>query len=288
MTKLIVAGLAAACLIAGCAHDKATLLPVPAPGAATIPDVTAFLAPADHRASDPMTSRRFDWGGYQASDAFQTDDGRAFVTTWSYPPFGPFVAANGDGGEVYLTDGTTVRIAATQDGGKPYLQGFYGAGCGGTGWVIFRNDAPTGQWASLVARLSGGEIPGACAADVPAFTRYRLEQVTVPFLIDGQRQDITLPTIVSEHFNNVSIDKATALERSFFAAGYGRLIWEAWTTGPATGVNLADRCPGTAFSTPPAPGWTLSDCRTSTNVQPADGSLTGDGFGWPPQGVTLP
>ena len=35
------------------------------------------------------------------------------------------------------------------------------------------------------------------------------------------------------------------MERSFFAKGVGRIIWEAWTTGKPTGNGLAARCPRT-------------------------------------------
>jgi hypothetical protein len=281
----------ALCLaLVGCATSHERLPPVPPPAAATMPDVRVFLAPPDVTAATPLLRRRHDWpgAGYQISDAFAAADGQSWITTWSYPPFGPFVEVNGDGGEVYVTDGTTVRIAATQDGGKPYLQGFQGASCGGTGWVLFRNDAPTGSWAELVARLGGGDISAPCSADNPGLTRYRLEVVEIPFIEAGVRTSRTLPTVISEHFNNATLAKSTALERSFFAAGVGRVIWEAWTTSAATDPNLADRCPGTVWSTPPAPGWALVDCRTSTNVFDTDGSMSGEIFAWPPAGTILP
>lgn len=298
-----------ALVLGSCGH--VSTLPIPPPpavGPVTIADATLFLAQvrcADGRlqieepacvdptmqiAADALVSRRHDWPAgvaYQISDSWMIDR-NTFETTWSYPPFGPFSQSNGDGGELYTTDGITVRISATQDGGKPYLQGFYGAGCGGTGWVLFRNDAPTGSWASLVASLTDYPIPSPCRAGTPAFTRYRLESVTAPWIINGAVRMVTTPTVISEHFNAVDLASATALERSFFAAGIGRIVWEAWTTSPPVGAQLPARCPGTDWSTPPAPGWTLSDCRTSTNVQAADGSLTGTAFGWPQPGSVLP
>jgi len=283
-------------------------------GAPTIPDVTLFLAqmrcangnlavaepgcagPAPQKASDPMCARRFDWAppriapGYQASDSYVADNGAYYVTTWSYPPFGPLVAANGDGGEIYVTDGTTVRIAATQDGGKiGVLQGFYGASCGGTGWIAFGNDAPTGDWATLVARLNIRPVPSACPATLnAAFTRYRLEAVAFPFIIGSSRTTITLPTIISEHYDAATIDRASAMERTFWTHGAGRTLWESWTTGTPAGVDLATRCPGTIWSVAPAPGWLLSDCRHSTNIVATDGALTGDSYGYPPARVALP
>lgn len=278
------AAAALALLLAACAHGGGpTPQPPPPLGPVTIADPASFLAPPGRHDGDPAPTRRFDWGAYQAADAFALADG-SLASTWSYAPFGPFVQANGDGGEVYVIDGPTVRIVATQDGGKPYLQGFYGAACGGSGWVIFRSDAPTGQWNSLTAWLDDLPLPSNCSAATPAFTRYRYEQLAIPFLIAGARIDITLPAIISEHFNNASVEKATALERSIYAQGYGRLIWEAWTTGAPAGSDLDARCPPTAYSVPPAPGWSLSDCRVSTNI--VAGSPPP--FGWPPAGLTWP
>ncbi len=284
--------------------------PDPAPGPRTIPDVTAFLdssrcpdgalavvettcvGAAPQRARDPMLMRRHDWpapDGYQVSDAFEADDGSYFVTTFAYPPFAAFDASHGDGGEIYVTDGVTVRIAATEDGSQmDVVQGFYGAACGGTGWVMFRNDAPTGRWADLVARLKSQTIVSSCKASRSAYTRYRLETVTLPFIINGVRTDLALPTVISERFNAGDIDSARAMERSFMAKGVGRVIWEAWTRRPPAGGDLDIRCPGTTWSTPPGPGWRLSDCRTSTQITTADGSLTGDKYGWPPAGLVLP
>jgi len=237
---------------------------------------------APQRASDQMKMRRRDWpapNGYVAQDAILGASGPE--TLWSFAPFGRFEAARGDGGEVYVVDGQTVRIALTQDGGKPYLQGFYGAHCGGTGWIAFRADAPTGRWASLVAQLSDGRVPSLCLAFSSAFTRYRLETLAAPWIIDGAVRPITLPTVIAEHYDRGAIAEAHNMERSFFAKGVGRVIWEAWTTGKPTGAGLAARCPGTTWSTPPGAGWVLSDCRYATNLVAADGSQSGATFGWP-------
>ena len=241
---------------------------------------------------DPMLMRRHDWpgpAGYQIGDSFAADDRAYYVSVFSYPPFGPFVAANGDGGEVYVIDGAAVRIAATEDGGQMgVVQGFFAAHCGGSGWVLFRNDAPTGRWASLVARLRGAPIAGACRDDAQAYTRYRLETVTIPFIIRGRRVPVALPTVISEHYDAASIARAGAMERSFMAKGVGRAVWEAWTRGGPVSGDLAARCPGTAWSIPPAPGWVLADCRYATNLTADTGALTGDRYGWPRPGLTLP
>ena len=68
------------------------------------------------RAADPMLMRRHDWpppDGYMISDAFQADDGRSYITSFVLPPFQAFNARLGDGGEIYVIDGDTVRIAVT-------------------------------------------------------------------------------------------------------------------------------------------------------------------------------
>jgi hypothetical protein len=286
---------------------------VPPVSRATIPDVSVFLAQTvcldrtgkvvglaypgatctatrTQRASDPMFQRRHDWPaptGFQIEDSVARGDGHDVVSTWSYPPFGPFVAANGDGGEVFVSDGTTVRIAVTQDGGKPGLQYFVGRACGGTGWIVFRNDVPTGKWADLVAALGDSPDPDVCKDNSRSYTRYRLEHVRIPFIINGVRQDPIIPTIISEHYTGRSLATATALERFFLGQGWGQLIWEAWGPG-APAIDLSARCPGTAWSVPPVSGWQLHDCRYATNIVPADGSLSVTGFGWPPPDTSLP
>jgi hypothetical protein len=247
---------------------------------------------APQRASEPMRMRRHDWPapkGYQIVDSFVADDGRTFVSTFSFAPFGPFSAQNGDGGEIYVVDGDTVRIAATEDGGKMgVVQGFFGASCGGTGWILFRADAPTGRWAETVARLTDRPIGSVCSASGSAFTRYRLETIGLPFVIDGRLTSITGPTIVSEHFNAATLERSSAMERTFMVKGVGRAIWEAWSKRPPVIGDLATRCPGTAWSQPPASGWRLNDCRYATNLEAADGTMSGDRYGWPSAGLTPP
>jgi hypothetical protein len=247
---------------------------------------TACPGAAPQTAADPMLMRRRDWpppDGYVIFDAIIGPYGPE--TIWSEAPFGPFVAAHGDGGEVYAIEGGTVRGALTQDGGTPWLQGFYGAHCGGTGWIVFRTDAPTGHWASLIASLSDARVPSPCAAGGAALTRYRLEDVAAPWVIGGVRRTLTRSTVIAEHFDHADIGASVNMERSFFARGVGRIVWEAWTTGQPASKDIAARCPGTAWSTPPAPGWVLSDCRYATNVVAADGSMSGAKFNWPGAGL---
>jgi hypothetical protein len=272
----------------------------------TIPDPVAFLVQArcpdgqlqltepgcaarPQQAGDPMLVRRHDWpapAGYMAQDALIGPDGPE--TLWDFAPFEAFAPSRGDGGEVYAVEGGVVRASITQDGGKPYLQGFFGAHCGGDGWVLFKTDAPSGAWASLVARLRGGDAHGPCRVGNVAFTRYRLEAVTTPWILKGRRTDLTLPTIISEHYDRGDIAASRSMERFFFARGVGRIIWEAWTRGRPASGDVAVRCPGSSWSAPPAPGWRLSDCRYATNLIAETGVMTGARFGWPPKLTSLP
>ncbi len=263
-------------------------------GALLVTNPTASGA-VPQRASDSMLMRRADLGNpnppgyYQIGDTIESDDSTYFFHTFSFSPFGPFVDRNGDGGEVYVTDGVTVRIAATEDGSQhSVLQGFYGAGCGGTGWVLFKNDVSMGSWHSLIATLSDKRIPSICSVTSSAFTRYRLELVAIPYIISGVQTSITLPTIISEHYNGTSIATSNALERFFFHYGVGRVVWEAWTTTPATDPSLPVRCPGTVWSVAPAAGWYLNDGRYSTQIISASGALTGDLYAWPPTSHPFP
>ena len=242
---------------------------------------------APQKATDAVTMRRHDWPaptGYAVFDAPIGVDGPE--TIWDYAPFGDFVAANSDGGEVYVVAGNTVRISITQDGGTPGLQGFYGARSLGTGWVAFRTDAPTGSWATMVAALKDCPVPSSiCLPTSQAFTRYRLENVALPWIIGGAPQSITLPTIISEHYDKSTLAASSNMERSLFVQGVGRAVWESWSRTNVLPVQ-ANRCPGTAWSTSPGPGWVLNDCRYGTNVVsgPADVPV----YTWPPLVSSMP
>jgi hypothetical protein len=284
--------------------------PPPAPAQTTIPDVSVFLVQsrcpngrlevaqpgcrgaAPQRADDPMLMRRHDWPpptGYEATESFLAPNGKVYETIFGMTPFGPMNVAHGDGGEVYVVEGGTVRIAATQDGGQMgVIQGFYGKGCGGDGWILFRDDAPTGAWATTVARLRGRPLGSVCSASSHAFTRYRLEMAALPFVIDGSKTTLTLPTVITEHFNAASLERSTDMERSFMVKGLGRAIWESWSRKPRPATDIQARCPLTAWSTPPGPGWDIYDCRYNTNLVAADGKLTGRSFGWTAADLPLP
>src|SRR5579862_2168202 len=92
-------------------------------GALTV--AVACVGARPQQASDPMLLRRHDWPapvGYMAQDAIEGPLGPE--TLWSFAPFRAFSPSRGDGGEVYRIQGGMVRISLTQDGGKPWPQGF--------------------------------------------------------------------------------------------------------------------------------------------------------------------
>jgi hypothetical protein len=261
------------CKQPGVPNPPPVILPTPMPTPAM--DVYAYLAQSKmldgntatpQRESDALFFRRQDFGSYQISDSLLADDGSYAITTWSHSPFGPFVAANGDGGEQYIVEGSTVRIAATQDGGKPGVQWLNGPQCGGTGWVLFRADA-TRDWKSLVAQLNDVSTPTECSLDKlsPSYTRYRIADVTFPIL--G-----TIEAVISEHYDAATIADSTAMERFFMAKGWGRLVWQSWGRAPAR-IDLSARCLDFGWNS--LEGWQLNDCREAVNVIKTNGSLTG-------------
>jgi hypothetical protein len=222
--------------------------------------------------------------GYQIGDCTLNADG-SMPCQFSYAPFGRFTAANGDGGDLYVTDpdGTT-RVKETQDGGKMgMLQHFTGPECGADGWVSFTDHPPTGSWASMVARLN--DTPTAICPERlnQAFTRWRLENIQWTFYERALPQTVTLPTIVSEHYGAATIAGAKSMERFFYAKGAGRVRWSAWAKAAPAGSQLSARCPPVAYDVAPDDnGWSLSDCRTWTAIEPAAPGWAAAMYGWPP------
>ena len=222
--------------------------------------------------------------GYQIGDCTLNADG-SMRCEFSYPPFGPFAVANGDGGDLYVTDpnGTT-RVKETQDGGKMgVLQHFTGPECSADGWVSFRNDPPTGSWASTVARLNDTPTATCPTRLNKAFTRWRLENITWTFYKGISPRTVTLPTIISEHYGRDTIAGSKAMERFFYANGAGRVRWSSWKKAAPVGSDLAVRCPAVPYDVAPDDsGWNLSDCRTWTAIEPAPAGWTAAMYSWPP------
>jgi hypothetical protein len=153
------------------------------------------------------------------------------------------------------------RVKVTQDGGKPgVLQHFIGPECGADGWVSFRNDPPTGSWASMVARLDDTPTATCPQRLNRAFTRWRLENITWTFYEGSSPRTVTLPTIISEHYDKETIAASKAMERFFYAKGAGRVRWSSWRKAAPVGAQLPMRCPPMAYDVAPDDsGWNLSD-----------------------------
>lgn len=229
----------------------------------------AVCSATPQRASDPMRWRRSDWPapGRQIEDSVVSDDGSYFITTWSYPPHGPFRAENGDGGEVYTVRDGAAWICCTQDGSKPGITRFDGIWA----WWLFDQHVAVGRWRT-----------GA----VGNRARARRETIAFPATGFGLRE-IVADTVISEMYYGVDHD-GVGMERFYMGRGWGRLAWQAWS---APGVrqptpDIAERCPAFPWSGPPDihPDWALVDCRVVTNLVPADGSLSVAAYGWPPAG----
>lgn len=249
---------------------------LPKVGWPTIDDPFAYIVQARPDGSrmsvhDTLLERRHDWPlprGYEASESVMLDDGRV-LQTFSFSEQG-FNSSIGDGGQILKVgrDGF-VRITQTRDGGKPFMQYFVGEGIGGTGWIVFGVDVPSGRWRDLVARLSSENWEAARPAELAeSYTRYRRERITFLFHPDGER---SIDTIVSEHYDRNSIDGSVNMERSFFGRGYGLLRWELWgKTAEAPIGDMDQRYQYVAFSDPPAQGWYIDDIRTFSNVVPCE------------------
>ncbi len=218
-------------------------------------------------------------GGYETYVAAEDGPNARWVGAWSFWPFMGFNAVLGDGGQTIQTNGPQLCIMATQDGGRPDIQKFTGVGQGGTGWLICDDRPPTGAWASTEALLNiGGALPLNAA-----FTRWRMELLAIPLTIDSARQDITLPCIITEHYNGMTIESAVSMEQSIYADTVGEVFWAAYAPSmPA--VDLSSRLPyGLPWRSPLERRFNLVDARLWTNIVPrAPGEA--NRVAWPPQG----
>ena len=271
---------------------------------------------------DPVRWRKHDWGGaggpvagWQASDAVlasrggvafadQTFDfGAPATDSWGRPDTFYRFDQN-DGGDAIMIVGDTASAFLTQDGGTPGLQWFIGPGCRHRGqgryvaWLLFRADAGP-DWRSDVAEL-GDDPADVCPARFnEALTRYRLVVEPFPFqriAADGSitRQTAALSTILVEHYDAASLDRAHALERFYYARRFGKLRWEAWSKDESKAAQAGamarnGRCAALPDGTPPAPGWAMIDCRMWTNIviDPTRPTWRVRDFGWPPADLAL-
>jgi hypothetical protein len=266
------------------------------PGELT-PNNCAYAKQTKDLITTPLTFRRLDWpGAYSGviSDNVLDPSIGAVISTFKTTPFdGRFNPPN-DGGDVYMNITNINRIGdaavavKTQTGSLTPIY-FVGYTCGYTSWLLFPQSLPTyGQgWGSAVAELGQSSTPGTnCNLQnmSPAFTRYRLENVNIPFLINNVRSTLVIPTVISEHYNGSSIAVSTQLERFYFAQGWGKLRWEFWTTSTPS-RNLAGECPTvpTWEVAPSFSGAQLTDCRTWTNIIPntRGWSVSDYRWGWP-------
>ena len=242
----------------------------------------------------PLTFRRLDWpGAYSgiiADNALDPSSG-AVISTFKTAPFDGHFNPPNDGGDVYMNDTNVHRIGdaaiavKTQTGSLTPTY-FVGYTCGYTSWLLFPQNLPSyGQgWGSFVAELGQSNKPGTnCNLQnmSPAYTRYRLENVTMPFLINNSQTSLVIPTVISEHYNASSVGKATELERFYFAQGWGKLRWEFWTTSPPS-RDLTGECPTvpTWMVAPSFAGAQLTDCRTWTNIIPDTSGWSVSDYGW--------
>jgi len=271
--------------------------------------------------NDPVLWRKHDWGnfdgpagGWLASDAVLARRGDIWFVDQTFDFGAPspdnaghsdayFRFDQNDGGDAIRIVGDTASAFLTQDGGEPGLQWFIGPGCAQPGpqryvsWVLFKADIDT-AWRSVVAELGDGPQDTCPPRFNHAFTRYRLVTESFPFQRPTQsggsvRQTATLSTILVEHYDARSIDRAHALERFYYARRLGKLRWEAWSRKPdlapqADAFARSGRCAELPDGTPPDAAWRMIDCRMWTNiVRSTQANWRVRDFGWPPADLTL-
>jgi hypothetical protein len=128
------------------------------------------------------------------------------------------------------------------------------------------------------------------ATDCPplggSFTRYMIGSTAFPFRVNGADiGSFTFSTIMTEHYNNDSIEGSQFFERNWFAQGYGNLRWEVWgtsgTPSPNTDPSICPPILINGYYYPDHPNYYLLDCRFWTDVISAPPSFSESVFGWP-------
>ena len=239
----------------------------------------------------PLHWRKSDWpgpGSGLVSDSVWLQYTGNVLSTFSTYPFGPLVLPN-DGGDIYKRDLSTFPATASAIKTKTgdIAQDMYFCG---TGWTLFKNDLPAYSsyyqgynWASTTAEIGQSNSANSCNTTLsPAYTQFRLELVTVPFLIGGAQLNLQIPTIISEHWDGTSPATASNMERFYFGLNWGKYRWDLYsTTPPSPDRDLASECPSLNQTyTPGFPGWQMSDCRMWTNILPASGNFSLNQYGW--------
>jgi hypothetical protein len=257
---------------------------------------------------DPVRWRKHDWGVIARRNgvAFvdQTFDFGAPATDNPGHADLFYQFDSNDGGDAIMIAGDTASIFLTQDGGSHGLLWFVGPGCANGGpehylaWLLFKSDA-SAEWRSMIAQ-AWHEHEDSCPAKlVPAFTRYKLVSETFPVQrveTNGAAasRNVTLPTVVVEHYDRRSLEEAHAMERFYYARGLGKVRWESWSIDDkwaAQAATLAGsgRCAAIADSAAPALGWRMIDCRMWTNIvmDTAPPGWKVRDFNWPPSELIL-
>lgn len=248
----------------------------------------------------PVNIWRYDWAHSdqsQIQNTYKLDNGSGWVATFNYPPHLAFNAPNGDGGDVFVYDGTSVRISYTQNGngsGGTIAGWWVGAKCGGTGWLSFDKYTNDQAWREWNAKLKGSFDPNACPSLDTAYTRARVvRSIPIYFILQDPAGAVTtntvpLDVVVSEHYAGNSIQNSMSMERQIHVASVGPSVyWESWVKNPPS-PPPAYQCSGVpgGWSDAPGPGWILWDRRCRTVVRQANPIITGNQWGWPPANVT--
>jgi len=296
-------------LVQGVCLDQAGAM---APG--LLPFEPGCLRAGPAHAGAPLPYRRHDWParehaarqpqGYQAQDSvIGTLRGvPAVIQGFDFGGdatrrFGVFDAGRGDGGQAIAIEPGIAFIAMTEDAGGS-VQWFRSPDCarGGRGWEgwLLAESPVAEAWRERVVRLRIGPTPDACPRRFDeSLTRWRAARIALPWREAATGAVATVPAdvIVSEHFGGGSLARADHLERFFLARGLGLVRWERWenflTSRVANRVEMAEmierqqRCPAMEFSTAPAEGWRMIDCRTWTNMVRATADAPLRALDWP-------